>query len=181
MSDTSRSSVRRWLRAENRYVVVVAIVIVLVGVIAGGHLYGRFLSARDLGGRDNVIEQLRAENQKLKRSGDEKSAKLTEMQVKLNGVQSALEAIMPIADTYNLNPNQTLIVADGHLMIGMIGSPANEGIMLDVNGKQQTVTAGQVISVAPDGSTQCRLAVQSFDMFKAVIHAKCDGSAKQQQ
>ena len=80
---------------------------------------------------------------------------------------------MPSANTYNISPNQSLIVADGHLTIGLIGSPGNESVTLAINGKQQTVSAGQVITVAPDPSTNCQVQVQSFDMFKAVLTASC--------
>jgi hypothetical protein len=66
-----------------------------------------------------------------------------------------------------------LIVADGKITVGLIGSPANESIMLNVNGKQLAAAAGQVIPAGLDSSANCRVAVQSFDMFKAVLTATC--------
>jgi len=48
----------------------------------------------------------------------------------------------------------------------MIGSPGNEGINLNINGKQQKVAAGDVIRVSPDASTACQVQLQSFDMFR---------------
>ncbi len=95
------------------------------------------------------------------------------MQAKLDGVQATLNAIMPAANTYNISPNQSLVVADGRLTVGLVGSPGNESVTLDINGKQQTASAGQVISVAPDAATDCQVQVQSFDMFKAVLTASC--------
>jgi hypothetical protein len=86
---------------------------------------------------------------------------------------------MPAANTYNIIPNQTLIVADGHLTVGLVGSPANEGVTLSINGKQQMVTAGQVVTVTADGSTPCQLSLQSFDVFKATINASCPGAKAQ--
>jgi hypothetical protein len=166
-------------RGENAVTTVVACIVVVLCSLIGGHLYGRFLSARDLGGRDAAIEQMRAESQKQKRDIDGKSAQITELQRKLMDAQAALEAILPQKDTYNIAPNQTLIVGDGHLMLGLIGSPANEGVLLNLNGKQQMVPAGQVITVAPDASTNCRISVQSFDMFKALIHVTCSGAKPQ--
>jgi cell division protein FtsB len=160
---------------ESRFVTIAAFLVVILGISIGGHLYGRFLSARDLGGRDAAIEQLQSEGQKLKRELDDKSAQITALQIKLANAQAALEAIMPSENTYNVNPNQTLIVANGHLTLGLIGSPGNEGVILNVNGKQQTVPAGQVLAVAPDASTKCAVVVQSFDMFKAVVNASCAG------
>jgi hypothetical protein len=158
---------------------LVVCVVVILAILIGGHLYGRFLSARDLGGRDNAIEQMRAESQKQKRDIDEKSAQLSELQRKMTDAQAALEAILPQKDTYNIVPNQTLIVGDGHLMLGLIGPPANEGVLLNINGKQQMVPVGQAVTVTPDASTNCRVSVQSFDMFKAMIHATCSGAKPQ--
>jgi hypothetical protein len=154
-------------------VVGVGLVVVLIGILVGGYLYGQFLAARDLGGRDTIIEQLRSENQKLKRSGDEAQAQLSNMSTKLKSTQATLEAILPSANTYNIVPNQTLIVAEGHITVGLIGTPANEGILLKINGKQQTVSAGQVIPVDVPGASNCQVTLQSFDMFKAVLNATC--------
>jgi len=167
------------LTDSNRFVIVTACVISIVCILIGGHLYGRFLSARDLGGRDNAIQQLVAQNQKLKRQLDEKSDQATQTQAKLEQARATLSAIMPTKDTYNISPNQSLVVGDGRLTVGLVGSPANEGVTLNINGKDQTVAAGQVLSVAPDTSTACRVQVQSFDMFKAVLVASCTGAKGQ--
>jgi hypothetical protein len=82
---------------------------------------------------------------------------------------------MPAPNTYIIKPNQTLIVGDGHLPVGMVGPPGNDAIILNVNGKQQPLAAGQTINVAPDPATQCQLSVQSFDVFKATLVAACSG------
>jgi cell division protein FtsB len=163
----------RYLRAELRFVTVTAVVAVLLGIFVGGHFYGLYLSTRDLAGRDSAIEQLRAESQKLKRQSDQLSAQVTDLQAKLDRATAALMAIMPSDSTYNIAPNQSLIVADGHLMVGLVGSPSNETVTLDINGKQQALAAGQVVTVAPDPATTCTVQVQSFDMFKAVLTASC--------
>jgi hypothetical protein len=90
-----------------------------------------------------------------------------------------LDAIRPSKDRYAIPPNESRIIADGRLTIGMVGSPANESITLSINGKQQTAIAGQVITVAPDASTNCQVAVQSFDMFSALITATCTAAKPQ--
>ena len=97
------------------------------------------------------------------------------METKLENAQAALDSIMPAPNTYTIKPNQTLIVGDGHLMLGMVGTPGNDAIMLNVNGKQQPLAAGQTINVARDPATQCQLSVQSFDVFKATLVAACSG------
>ena len=164
---------RRFPTDDNRFVIIAACVIAVVCILVGGHLYGRYLSARDLGGRDNAIAQLRAQDQKTKRMLDAKSAEATELQIKLDKVQAALNAIMPSQNTFNIQPNQSLIVGDGRLTVGLVGSPSNESVTLDINGKQQSVDAGQIVDVEPYSSTKCQVQVQSFDMFKAVLVASC--------
>ena len=61
-------------------------------------------------------------------------------------------------------------------MVGMIGTPGNDAIMLNVNGKQQSLGAAQTINVTPDPTTQCQLSVQSFDVFKATLVATCSSA-----
>lgn len=175
MSRSAATAPRRRLIPlnDNRFVITAAIIIAVVCILVGGHLYGRYLSARDLGGRDNAIEQLRAESQKAKRQLDAKSAELTQLQTKLNKVQAALNAIMPSQNTFNIQPNQAIVVGNGHLTIGLVGSPSNESVTLDINGKEQAVAVGQIVELAPDPATKCQVQVQSFDMFKAVLVASC--------
>jgi hypothetical protein len=164
---------------DNRFVIAAACVITVVCILVGGHLYGRYLSSLDMGGRDNAIAELRAQDQKTKRELDAKSAEATELQTKLDKAQAALSAIMPSQNTFNVQPNQAVVLGDGHLTVGLVGSPNNENVTLDINGKQQQVDAGQVIDVAPDASTKCQVQVQSFDMFKAVLVASCKPAQQQ--
>ena len=158
---------------DSRFVSAIACIVAIVVILVGGHLYGRYLASKEIGGRDVLIDQLQAQVQQQKRLGDQKSAQISELQAKLARVQAQLEQIQPSKDTYNILPNQTLIVADGKITVGLIGSPANESILLNINGKQLATTAGQVIPVSSDSSANCRVAVQSFDMFKAVLTATC--------
>jgi hypothetical protein len=177
-TQAGRSAPLRPLIGPNGFVVSIACIVSVLGILIGGHLYGQFLASRDLGGRDNAIEQLSAQSQGLKVHADNLSAQLTDVQVKLTKTQAALDAIMPAANTYNIDPNQSLIVGDGHLTIGLVGSPGNDSVTLDINGKQQTANAGQVIPVAV-GSSTCQVQVQSFDMFKATLMASCAGAKPQ--
>ena len=95
------------------------------------------------------------------------------MQNKLSTFEAALDEIIPSKNTYNIKPNQSMIVAAGRLTIGLIGAPTNESVNINVNGKQQSVASGDVISVTLDPPTTCQVRVQSFDMFKAVLNASC--------
>lgn len=148
-------------------------VILLLACGAGTFVFFRNLASGDLVAARELIDQLRSESQVLRRQTIDQAAELTATKAKLTAVQAKLDAIMPSQNVYNLHPNQTLIVADNHLTIGLVGAPANESVALDINGKQQTAIAGQPISVVPDSSTSCTVVVQSFDMFKAVVTASC--------
>jgi hypothetical protein len=52
-------------------------------------------------------------------------------------------------------------------------------VLLNINGKSQSVAAGETLSITPDPATRCLVNLQSFDVFKAVIVATC-GAAKAQ-
>jgi hypothetical protein len=173
--DGPENSGSRLFRADNRLIMAVAFVIMCLGILIGGHLYGRYRASFVSPGLDDTITELRVLTQFKMRHADSEAAELTTMGAQLKRTQDALDAIMPSPNTYIFKPNQALIVGDGHLMVGMVGTPGNDAIMLNVNGKQQPLAAGQTINVAPDPSTQCQLSVQSFDVFKATLVAACSG------
>jgi len=52
-------------------------------------------------------------------------------------------------------------------------------VLLNINGKSQSVAAGETLSITPDPAIRCFVNLQSFDVFKAVIVATC-GAAKAQ-
>jgi hypothetical protein len=98
------------------------------------------------------------------------------LQAKLNQVQAALDAITPSANKYQISSNESLIVADGHLTIGLVGVPLwNNTVDLNINGKPYLAAAGDVINVTIDPSMNCRVKVMSFDALSAqvVVNATC--------
>lgn len=162
-----------------QFLLVAAIALIMVGGAVGGYKFGLNLTYRDLASTREQLQLLQPENQKLKRAIIDQNAKLVELQGKFANVEAALLAIMPTENTYNISPNQSLIVAGGHLTIGLIGSPTNQSITININGKQQSMVSGDVIHIAPDRSTNCQVGVQSFDMFKAVVVATCTAAKPQ--
>jgi hypothetical protein len=173
--DRDRPESSRRFRANNWLVIAIAFVLMCLGILIGGHLYGRYLASFNSTSTDNTITELISQGQKEKRKSDSLSAELTTMGIKLQNAQATLDSIMPAPNTYTIKPNQTLIVGDGHLPVGMVGPPGNDAIMLNVNGKQQPLVAGQRINVAPEPATECQLSVQSFDVFKATLVTTCSG------
>ncbi len=63
------------------------------------------------------------------------------------------------------------------MTVGLMGSPTNQSVTLNVSGKQHVAVAGDVITVALEESTTCQVTVQSFDPFKAILQATCSGKA----
>ncbi len=153
---------------------IVLLVLLALGVAIGGHIYGRRLAAADLAERDTTIQLLRSEGEKLEGRYSDQVAQVAALQAKLTNTQAALDALAPSENTYNIHSNQSLTVGDGHLTLGLIGPPTNEKITLNINGKQQTMAAGDDLHLTPNPSTVCRVNLRSFDMFKAVVYATCE-------
>ncbi|MGO9700495.1 MAG: hypothetical protein ACLPX7_14685 [Xanthobacteraceae bacterium] len=156
--------------------ILAAVVIVVVAV--GSHGYGKWLARGDVLNRNLTIQRLQGEGEKLERTVEAQIVNIAALEAKLKQLQATLDAIMPAEHTYNINPNQSLIVPGGHLTIGLVGSPTNQYVNININGKQQSAAAGTVLNVAPDPATSCAVMIQSFDMFKAVVTASCEAKPK---
>jgi hypothetical protein len=169
---TERAASGRMKRAS-LFLLVGAGVFVMLGGVIGGFVYRGVLDYRDIIDSNQLVLQSRSENQELASQIADEGAKLAALQVKLKSVQDALDAIMPAENTYSFSPNQSMIVANGNLTIGVIGSPSNEGVNININGKMQSAAAGGAIKIPIDPSTNCQVVVRSFDMFKVVLTASC--------
>ena len=73
----------------------------------------------------------------------------------------------------DMTTNQSLIVANGRMTIGLVGAPTNQNITVNINGRPEVLASGDVVEVAVNPSTTCHVRVQAFDMFKALITATC--------
>jgi hypothetical protein len=146
----------------------------IIGTVAlGGRIYGRRLALQDTLDRDRAMHQLETESQKLERQSVQQADVVAALQARLTQVQEKLDAVMPGKDTYSINPNQSVVVGDGRLTLGLVGLPTTDGVTINVNGNKYTVAAGAVIHVADDASAPCKVAVQSFEMFSATVTASC--------
>jgi hypothetical protein len=153
-----------------------AFAVMLLASAVAGYLYGLNLTYAELASARQSVQELRPENQRLKNSLLVQNANIVELQSELARVRAALHAILPSENTYKISPNQSVIVADGHLIIGLVGSPGNDSVKINVNGKLQTVTTGDVIRVEVDPSINCQAGIQSFDMFNVIVTASCAAS-----
>ena len=146
----------------------------VIGAVAiGGRIYGQHLAHQDMLERDRALHQLETESQKLERQSADQAEVVATLQARLTQVQEKLDKVMPSKDTYRIDPNKSVVAGDGRLTLGLVGLPRSDGVTININGKQYTVAAGDVIQVATDASAPCKVAVQSFDMFNATVTASC--------
>lgn len=162
-----------FMTARGRIFLLVISLIVIAAVAVFGRVYGQHLAYDAMQERESAIRQLELERQQLE---IEKAGQVTRMQAmntETDRLQAKLDAITPSRNRYVINPNQSLLVADGRLTVGLVGVPGTDGIQINVNGKHQTAAVGDVIHVTPDPSTACDVKIQSFDMFRAQFTASC--------
>jgi hypothetical protein len=165
-----RSGLTGWFRARGRRPLTI---VVILAVIIGAYVIGLEMAYRDLADAKQLVQQLQTESQKLKDQIVEQNTKIIELQSTAAQLRAKLDELMPAKDTYQIAGNQSLIVANGRLTVGLIGAPTNQNITVNINGKPQLAASGDVIEVAVDPSTTCHVRVQGFDMFKAVVTATC--------
>jgi hypothetical protein len=169
------SSARRGFRPFRRFRLTMALLFLLDLVL--GIIIGQSWASHDMTQARTTNQALQTENSKLQAKILEQTGELSALQTSIEKLNAQLHGLQPAANTYNLDPNQSLRVADGRLLVALIGSPTNTGITINVNGKQQFAAAGAVIKDEADPN--CQVQVQSFDMFQAVITASCQGTAGQ--
>jgi hypothetical protein len=169
---SSRAAWRLLTRRRRVWILFIETLLILVVAVVG-HLTGRELGRRNLEKREEIIIELREELQKRGGELGRRNDQITVLQTKLNAVQAALDAIVPSEGTYNIVPNQSLLVGSGRITVGLVGQPANQGVILNINGKEHNVAAGDAVTIPYNENTNCNVVLQSFDMFKATINATC--------
>ena len=179
MTETTGSGRSVPKRRTARLPVLGAGILLIVGGLVAGYLYGLELARRPLADAEQLIKQLQPENRQLQKLVADQKARITSLEARLKSTQTAMDAMLPAENTYNIDPNQALVVADGRLTIGLIGSPTIRSVSININGIQHTAVTGDVFNVALDASTTCRVGIQSFDMFKVVVTASCSESKHQ--
>jgi cell division protein FtsB len=161
------------LAVVSRPIAIVICVVVILVVAVVSYFAARIMGDDDLKAANLRVLQVQGENQKLTADNTNLKGTISDLQLQVKTAQDKLAAIMPVENTFIFNPNQSLLVADGRMTVGLIGSPTNEGVNININGKSQLATVGAVINVALNPTTACQVSVQSFDMFRATLTATC--------
>ena len=179
MSEVSGRPVHRRHRrkhlsvAGSRFLLLIIIALFTIGGFAIGYNVAR----REIAAGKQLVLQLQTESQKLEKQVVDLGTSNTALQSKLAETETAMHSMAPAQNTYILKPNQSVVAADGHLVLALIGSPENASININVNGTRHSAVPGDIISVAPDASTACRVVVQFFDMFGARVTATCQAKS----
>ena len=155
--------------------VIVGVIILACGAIAG-YFYGIQSVKGSIQTRDDNILRLTEKAQQLDQKLMQQAQIIAKKDEELNHAQATMTAMVPAKNTYDLKPNQSIIVAEGRLTIGLIGAPTNNSVNININGKNITAVAGDVMKIEADPSTFCQIRVKSFDMFEAVVNAICQPS-----
>ncbi len=174
---SSRAAWRLLTRRRRIYILLIETLLIL-GVALIGHITGRELARRQLAQRDATIQQLREERQQVSAELNQRADRILTLQTRLNHVQGVLDEIVPSENIYVMRPNQSFIVAGGRVHVGLTGVPTIQGVTLNIAGKPHLLNAGDVVKVDLGDSRLCQVTVQSFDMFKVVIHATCATDGK---
>jgi uncharacterized membrane protein YiaA len=153
---------------EGRYLLLTA----LMGGILG-YLIGLNTAYVELASVKLLLEQSRAESQKMQSAMAGENVKIAALEGSITKLRTTLDELIPSENTYNIKANQSLIVGEGRMTVGLVGAPSNDSVTLNINGKRQAFGTGDVLNVAVDAQTNCQVRLQSFDMFKAVVTATC--------
>jgi hypothetical protein len=172
------NSFRRFVRIIGAPGMVLSVSLMIVGAVVA-FIYRGWVDNQDIIDSRNLVLQSRSQVRELNARLANQTSQLVALQAKLEMVQAALDAITPSQNTYNFGPNQSMILAEGRLTVGLVGPPTNERVNVNINGKQHSAGAGDVIHFALDPSTACRVQVQRFDMFLATLTASCAATKSQ--
>jgi len=159
-----------------RHPVIRALIFLIV--FAVGLLVGRAIHYHDVATRDAAIQQLQKTDQQLETTVNQQNTDLVSLRNQVASLRAKLDAIMPSENTYNIDPNHAIMVADGRLTIGWVGLPTVDGITMNINGTPQSVAVGDIIRVSPDAATACELRLHSFDIKLARFSATCTTKPK---
>jgi hypothetical protein len=143
-------------------ILVVAIVCFILGVNMG---------FRERAGAQNIIKDLTADKDRLSVEKISLEKQTFELREQLDKVNKKLEAIMPSPNVYKIKPNESQIVPIGHLTVGLVGTPGNQSVELNINDKKYRTHAGDINDIA----MTCRVEVVSFNVIDAnvIVNASC--------
>jgi hypothetical protein len=162
-----RISRRDWLRSLGFLVFFLVIAI-------AGFTVGRRAASNEVDAVKDSAAKLREQINILDKKNKEQATSIADLEAKLKIAEDQLGEIYRTARTLEIGANESKLISINQLTIGLVGTPRNESVELNINGKQQSAAAGDVISV--EYATNCRLQVGSLNVLKSsvVINRSCE-------
>jgi hypothetical protein len=138
-------------------VLIVAIVCFALGVSTGYHVIPI--------GAQNIIKKLTADKDRLITEKIALQKQTFELREQLDKVNRKLEATIPAPNTYKIKPNESQTVPIGRLTVGLVGTPGNQSVELNINEKKYRAQAGAINDIA----MACQVEVLSFNVIDANV------------
>jgi len=144
-------------------ILVVAIVCFTLGLSQGYYMVPA--------GAQNILKKLTADKDRLSVEKIALEKQTFELREQLDKVNNRLEAITPSPNMYKIKPNESRTVPIGRLTVGLVGTPGNQSVELNINDKKYRAQAGDI----KDITMACRVEVVSFNVIEAnvVVNANC--------
>ena len=122
-------------------------------------------------GARNIINKLTADKDRLTAEKIALEKQTFELREQLDKVNKKLEAIIPSPNMYKIKPNESHTVPIGRLTVGLVGTPGNQSVELNINDKKYRAQAGDINDIA----MACRVEVVSFNVIEAnvMVNASC--------
>lgn len=160
--ETKRRPWRRWAGD----------VFLLLIVAAGFYSLGRYSASQQFEDYKARNAQLAGDNGKLSADSKTQALRISELQDQLKDIKTKYDEVISPARNLVIKANESRPVSIALMEIGMIGTPTNESVNINVNGKRQVAAAGDVVSA----DFTCRIQVVSIDLLKssASVNSACD-------
>jgi hypothetical protein len=108
--------------------------------------------------------QLSSDNGKLGADVKAAAVQTTNLQEQLAAMKAKYDEVLSSTRNLEIKANETKPMSIASIEIGVIGTPMIDSVNLNVNGKKQVVSAGDVVSV----DFTCNIRVLSIDLLKSV-------------
>jgi hypothetical protein len=163
----------RFRVTQRHWTVVAGRIIVIVVLVIGSYSLGRHWRSREITDYSNKNMALQKDNQRLTKTNSEQAQQIKILRAQLEHVSTQLNEIFLPTRKLEIKANESKRLSAEQLIIGLIGTPGNESIDLNVNGKKYSVSAGSVTTLQL--STNCRIEIQSIDVLgsSAVVNTTC--------
>lgn len=148
-----RRSWRKWI-GNAFFLLIVAIAF---------YSLGRYSAAQQLEEYKIKNVQLANDNGKLNSDNKAQTLRINELQDQVKDIKSKLDEVISPARNLEIKANESRPVSIALMEIGMVGTPTNESVNINVNGKRQVAAAGDVIGA----DFACRIQVVSIDLLKS--------------